>query len=134
MAKGAIKSQRRIKRIYRYNNLGDHKLGNSLWKSSSLMRQDHFEHVPLQALHHDEDALRGLEHPLQVHDARMRQVLEDGHFVLQLRLLLRREAQLVYHLFTYSSRAQPKLYSFINITLHRFENYSTDFNIYLKTR
>lgn len=62
------------------------------------MRQDHLEHVSLELLHDHKDALGRLEHALEIDDARVRQVLQDGHLVLELRLLLGREAQLVYHL------------------------------------
>ncbi len=51
-----------------------------------------------ELLHDDKDPLRGLEHPLQVDDARVVQVLQDGNLVLQRSLLFRREAQLVNNL------------------------------------
>lgn len=62
------------------------------------MRQDHLQHISLELLHHDEDPLRGLEHPLEVHHAGVRQVLKDGYFVFQLGFLFRRETELVYNL------------------------------------
>ena len=48
-----------------------------------------------ELLHDDKDPLRCLEHPLQVNDTRVVEVLEDGDLVLQGGLLLGGEAHLV---------------------------------------
>lgn len=77
--------------------LSDEKLGDALREPALLARQDHFEHVALELLHDDEDALGRFEHALEIHDARVRQVLQDAHLVLELVGLLGREAHLVDH-------------------------------------
>lgn len=69
--------------VQRYcTDLRHEELGDPLGEAAALVRQDHLEHVPAQLLHHHEDALRRLEHALQVHDSGVGQVLKDCYFVL----------------------------------------------------
>ncbi len=66
-----------------HTHLGDEELGDALCQAPSGGRQDHLEHVALELLHDDVDLLWRLEHLLQVHDARMVQVLKRNVVMLR---------------------------------------------------
>ncbi len=78
--------------------LSDEEPGGTLRKTALRRGEDHLEHVALELLHDDEDTLGGLKHALQVDYARVGDVLQDCHLVLQLGLLLVREPRLVDYL------------------------------------
>lgn len=78
-------------------NLSDEELGDPFRQPSLLAGQYHLEHVTLELLHDNKDALRRFKHALQVDNARMRQILQNGNFVLQLIGLLSWETHLVNH-------------------------------------
>ena len=86
-----------MKKRNRNRDLGNDEFGDALGESTFLGGKDHFEHVTLELLHNDKDPLGSFKHTLQVNDARVRQILQDTHFVLQLISLFCWEAHLVDH-------------------------------------
>ena len=60
-----------------------------------LLTQVDFIQFTFEFFHHYKDPLRGLEHPLEVHNSGMMEILEDRNFVLQRSFLFRREAQFI---------------------------------------
>ena len=78
-------------------NLSDKELGDPFRQPTLFARENHLEHVTLELLHDNEDAFGRFKHALQVDNARMRQILQNGNFVLQLIGLLCRETHLVDH-------------------------------------
>lgn len=82
-----------VQMLERDKDLRDEELRDALVESAN--RQDHLEHVALELLHDDEDALGSLEHSLEVDDAGILEILEDRDLVFELSFLLCREAKLV---------------------------------------
>jgi len=88
----------RVQVLEGYQDLGNEELGHPLAQPTPRMREDHLQHVAFELLHHHKNPLRSLKHPLEIDDSAVRDVLQDGHFVLQLRLLFGGKAQLIDHL------------------------------------
>lgn len=56
-------------------NLRDQELGDALREPALLTGQDHLQHIAMELLHDYKHSLWGLEHALQIDNARMMQVL-----------------------------------------------------------
>lgn len=85
----------RMEMLQSHQNLSNDESGDPLGQPALFAGQYHLQHIALQFFHDYENSLRSLEHFLQIDHARMVQVLQDGHFVLKRRFLLRRKPHLV---------------------------------------